>query len=144
MRKKMMGVAVIFVVFMSGCIGMYSAESFTSVIGCIFYGDCDYYPGYFEFVVFEGTDDQPIHSLVGSWTHRSAKSEHYYILNLNADQTLALQHYMNGKKHADRVDQGRYEVADDTITITMNNGTRSVITFVREDNSLYMALPDLL
>jgi len=79
--------------------------------------------------------------LLGKWLHSLPESENYYELTFFADRSLELVMYKKGVQEPVRTDRGFFLTTDEKLTISMENGTRSVVNYVLDNKLLYLSLP---
>jgi hypothetical protein len=134
-------ISVAFILLLIGCSGMNLSELIGSIINCIFYGECDFDYDSYYYTTFEPVGENDGIALLGKWRHSSPQLDDYYELTFYLDRHLEIVMYRQGVPEPVRSDRGMYLSTDEKLTISMDNGTQSVVDYILDDKILYLSLP---
>ena len=139
--KLMISMIVVFLLI--GCSGTFFYESLGSLLNCIFYGECDFYDDGYYYTQFKAGENNDGTVLQGKWIHTPSESPEYFELTFYPDRSLELVMYKKGIDYPVRSDRGFYIATDEKLTISMENGTKSVVEYTLNNSMLYLSLPSI-
>jgi hypothetical protein len=134
MKKIIISTLLIVLLLISAC-GHYG--SIINFLNCIFYGECSdfYYTGGSTTAQLVAFGENTGITLDGAWENKN--SDNSYILTFENDGVLNIALY-DDDKNLERYDLGKYSLENDKMTIGMNNGTYSVVTYSIKNKTLLL------